>query len=69
MPNPLDLPLNFANEKLPPVPEELIVWLKGVFPDRMPDDEDIMDIRYKQGQVSVVKTLTSIHEEQRHVHE
>lgn len=67
--NPLDLPLNFANEKLPPVDEGLIVWLKRVFPDRMPADVDMMDIRYKQGQVAVVKTLTSIYEEQRNVHE
>lgn len=60
---PLDLPINFANEKLPPVPEELIVWLREVYPDRMPDDEDIMDIRYKQGQLAVVKTLISVNEE------
>ena len=69
MANPLDLPLNFANEKLPPVDEALLVWLKQVFPDRMPDEEDMLDIRFKQGQVSVVKTLTSIYEEQRNVHE
>ena len=60
---PLDLPINFANEKLPPVTGELIMWLKEVFPDRMPDDEDILEIRFKQGQVAVVKTLASIYEE------
>jgi hypothetical protein len=69
MANLLDLPLNFANEKLPPVPEELIVWLKGAYPDRMPDDEDIEDIKRKQGQISVVRTLTSIYEEHQNVHE
>jgi hypothetical protein len=63
---PLELPLNSANEKLPPVTEELIVWLRNVFPDRMPDvSDDLTDIRYKQGQVAVVKTLTSIHNELR----
>jgi hypothetical protein len=62
---PLDLPLNFANEKLPPVTEELIIWLKQVFPDTMPDEEDIMDIRFKQGQISVVRALTSISNEQK----
>ena len=62
---PLDLPLNFANEKLPPVEEELIIWLKDVFPDKMPDDVDIKDIRYKQGQIAVVRTLISVHEELR----
>lgn len=60
---PLDLPINFANEKLPPVSGELIVWLKEVFPDRMPEETDLLDIRYKQGQISVVKALTSIYEE------
>lgn len=69
MTNPLDLPLNFANEKLPPVEEGLIVWLKQVFPDRMPEEDDIMEIRFKQGQVAVVKALTSIYEEQSNVHE
>tara|TARA_R100000406_G_C3112542_1_gene124749 strand:+ start:655 stop:870 length:216 start_codon:yes stop_codon:yes gene_type:complete len=64
---PLDLPINFANEKLPPVSEELILWLKGVYPDRMPDDEEMGIIRYKQGQQSVVRTLTSIYEELRDV--
>ena len=61
---PLDLPLNYANEKLPPVSKELIVWLKEVYPDRMPDNNDTLEtIRYKQGQIAVVKTLTSIEEE------
>ena len=60
---PLDLPLNFANEKLPPVSEELIIWLESVIPDRMPDETDMSVIRYKQGQLAVVKTLKSIFEE------
>jgi hypothetical protein len=61
---PLDLPLNYANEKLPPVSKELIVWLKQVYPDRMPENtEGLEDIRFKQGQIAVVKTLISIEEE------
>jgi len=61
---PLDLPVNYANEKLPPVTEELIVWLKAVYPDRMPEmDVDQDTIKFKQGQISVVKTLISIQEE------
>ena len=59
----LDLPLNYATEKLPPVHGELIVWLREVYKDQMPMDTDMLDIRYKQGQLSVVKTLISIHEE------
>tara|TARA_Y100001956_G_C4012949_1_gene138498 strand:- start:272 stop:466 length:195 start_codon:yes stop_codon:yes gene_type:complete len=59
----LDLPLNYATEKLPPVNGELIVWLREVYKDQMPSDTDMMEIRYKQGQLSVVKTLISIHEE------
>ena len=60
---PLELPLNYAKENLPPVSEALIVWLREVYPDRMPSDEEILEIRYKQGQLSVVKTLISIAEE------
>ena len=61
---PLDLPLNYANEKLPPVSKELIVWLKQVYPDRMPENtESLETIRFKQGQIAVVKTLISIEEE------
>jgi len=59
----LDLPLNYATENLPPVSEALIVWLREVYKDQMPMETDIIDIRYKQGQLSVVKTLISIHEE------
>jgi|TARA_R100000322_G_scaffold167596_1_gene135761 hypothetical protein len=62
---PLDLPLNYATEDLPPVSKELILWLKQVYPDRMPDKNDTLEtIRYKQGCIAVVKTLTSIQEEQ-----
>lgn len=60
---PLDLPLNYDKENLPPVSEALILWLQVVYPDRMPSDVDMNDIRYKQGQLSVVKTLISIAEE------
>ena len=54
---PLDLPLNYATEDLPPVSKELILWLKRVYPDRMPEDDDIRVIKLKLGQVSVVKHL------------
>ena len=64
MPNQLDLPINFANERLPPVSEELIVWLRKVFPDRMPEEDDLLTIRFKQGQVAVVKALISVYDEQ-----
>ena len=61
---PLDLPINYANEKLPPVPEELVFWLKQVYPNRLPDiGEDLDSIRIKQGQQSEVQTLISINEE------
>lgn len=63
---PLELPLNFDSEKLPPVSDELIVWLKEVYPDKLPDTSDLNEIRYLQGQVSVVRTLFSINEELRH---
>jgi hypothetical protein len=59
----LDLPLNYGTENLPPVSEALIMWLREVYKDQMPMETDIIDIRYKQGQLSVVKTLISIHEE------
>ncbi len=60
----LDLPLNSVTEKLPPVEQALIVWLREVFPDRMPEkDDDLETIRFKQGQLSVVRALTSINEE------
>lgn len=59
----LDLPINFDNERLPPVSGGLIIWLKDTFPDRMPDDDDILDIKFKQGQLSVVRALAGIYEE------
>lgn len=65
---PLDLPVNYATEKLPPVSEELIIWLKAVYPDRLPDvEDDIESIRIKQGQQQVVRTLISVREETENV--
>jgi hypothetical protein len=62
---PLDFPVNCVTEKLPPVEQALIVWLLAVFPDRMPEvDDDIKTVRYKQGQLSVVRALKNIQEEQ-----
>ena len=63
---PLDLPINYANESLPAVSDELIIWLREVYPDRMPErDGDLETIRFRQGQISVVKTLISVNEELR----
>ena len=65
---PLDLPLNYANEKLPTVTEDLIIWLRDVFPDKLPDKDATLDeIRFIQGQVSVVKALESVNEELKNV--
>jgi hypothetical protein len=62
---PLDLPINYANEKLPAVTKGLIMWLKEVYPDRMPESNITMDeLRFKQGQIAVVKTLESVYEDQ-----
>jgi hypothetical protein len=63
----LDKEFNPVNENLPPVQEALVNWLNEVYPDRMPSETDLLDIRYKQGQISVVKTLISIFEEQKNV--
>ncbi len=63
----LDREFNSVNENLPPVQEALVNWLNEVYPDRMPTETDLLDIRYKQGQISVVKTLISIFEEQKNV--
>jgi len=61
---PLDLPINYANEKLPPVSKGLIVWLKGVYPDRMPEsDITLEELRFIQGQIAVVRTLESIYDD------
>ena len=63
---PLDLPINYANESLPAVSDELIIWLREVYPDRMPEkDVDLETMRFRQGQISVVKTLISVNEELR----
>lgn len=65
---PLDLPLNSVNEKLPTVTDDLILWLREVYPDKMPDRAETLDeVRFKQGQVSVVKALESINEELKNV--
>jgi hypothetical protein len=66
---PLDLPINYANEKLPPVTKGLILWLKAVYPDRMPESDITLDeLRFKQGQIAVVKTLESVYEDNQDVH-
>tara|TARA_R100001082_G_scaffold109834_1_gene87974 strand:- start:1550 stop:1756 length:207 start_codon:yes stop_codon:yes gene_type:complete len=65
---PLDLPLNSVNEKLPTVTDDLILWLREVYPDKMPPRTETLDeIMFKQGQISVVKALESINEELKNV--
>lgn len=46
------------NNKFPYVSKELLEHLEKAFPDRMPETEDGLEsIRFKQGQVSVVRHL------------
>lgn len=46
------------NSKFPSIPNELIDELERRFPDIMPENDDPLDvIRFKQGQVSVVRFL------------
>lgn len=46
------------NLKVPPVPKELLELLETRFPDRAPDPGESLDtIRFKSGQVSVIRFL------------
>lgn len=46
------------DSKFPAIPKELLDVLERRFPDIMPDHDDPLDvIRYKQGQVSVIRFL------------
>lgn len=46
------------NSKFPTIPAELLDELEKRFPDIMPEHDDPLDvIRYKQGQVSIVRFL------------
>lgn len=47
------------NKKFPLVNKELLEHLETTFPDRMPDLElgGLETIRYKQGQISVIRLL------------
>lgn len=46
------------NLKFPPVPKDLIEMLEQRFPDRAPDLTDNIDqVRFKSGQVSIVRFL------------
>lgn len=46
------------NLKFPPVPKDLVEMLELRFPDRAPDLDDELDqIRFKSGQVSVIRFL------------
>lgn len=49
----------------PPIPKEVVEYLKRVFPDRMPPVEDSIDsIRVAQGNAQVVRHLEFLYEEQ-----
>ncbi len=46
------------NLKIPPIPKELLELLEIRFPDRAPDPGESLDaIRFKSGQVSVIRFL------------
>lgn len=46
------------NLKFPPIPKELLELLETRFPDRAPDlGESLDSIRFKSGQVSVIRFL------------
>ena len=49
-----------ASRKFPVVPKELLDELETRFPDLMPEFSDsVDDIRFKQGQISVIRFLRS----------
>lgn len=51
--------------ELPDIPESLIVHLEFLFKDRMPEPTDSLEtIRFKQGQVSVVRAIRAAFEDQ-----
>lgn len=47
------------NFKFPPVSKELLAELERRFPDRVPDNpqEPLDNIRYKQGQIALIRFL------------
>jgi hypothetical protein len=53
------------NHRFPPIPTVLLEELEKRFPDRMPDSSDSHDvIRFKQGQVSVIRFLRTLYDSQ-----
>jgi hypothetical protein len=47
-----------SKPRFPPISRELLQELESRFPDKMPDQEDTIDsIRFKQGQISVIRFL------------
>jgi hypothetical protein len=53
------------NPKFPPISKELLEELEKRFPDVMPDSTDPFDlIRFKQGQVSVIRFLRTTFDNQ-----
>lgn len=53
------------NNRFPPISKELLEELEKRFPDVMPDQSDSIDvIRFKQGQVSVIRFLRTTFDNQ-----
>jgi hypothetical protein len=56
---------DFEKEKTPFISPELVRFLEATYPDRLPDpDESLDSIRHRAGQVSVVRFLKTLHEDQ-----
>lgn len=56
---------DFEKEKTPYISPELIRFLEATYPDRLPDPTESLDsIRHRAGQVSVIRFLKSLHEDQ-----
>ena len=53
------------HQQFPEVPRDLLTALEAAFPDRMPDLTETIDkVRYRQGQVSVIRFLRAHYEDQ-----
>ena len=53
------------NKRFPPISKELLEELENRFPDLMPDQSDSIDtIRFKQGQISIIRFLRTTFDNQ-----
>ncbi len=58
-------PSTFREEPFPHIPDDLMMALDRLFPERCPDLEWPMDkVRFKAGERSVIRFLLRKHEEQ-----